>query len=122
MNTLLKLSLAALVLIAGKTGATDPPTLALPHASDTAIALSALRSDIRAELRANARHQLHEVLPAAFAAIRILPDNAVATHAAPAQSPLEPGRRGIRMLGGSSGSEGDRGGLRWQSLLPGMMK
>jgi hypothetical protein len=125
MRSLMKNGLAFLVLslAAGHAGAIDSPSfLAMLVAQQGQAALTDLQGDIEQDLREHSRTQLNHTLPAELAACATLSAPAVAATSLVAahRSPLRD-LLGLRRSGTAS-ADGERGSLRWQSLLPGMMK
>jgi ABC-type transport system involved in cytochrome c biogenesis permease component len=121
MKSLMQHGLVVLILSlgagsAGASGAAVAPGIAEQgHA-----AVAALRRDFAEQRRLEAREQLHSVLPAALAATPVVAEP-VQVVVVRVQSESPPRRSFTFSLRGKA-SESERGTLRWQSLLPGMMK
>lgn len=125
MDILLKSGFLALafILLTGSSAAVERP-FAGDGMSDPLgrVALAAIERDIRGALHEDNRRQLLDTLPAELSAMSLNTLQEATVAAAPARSDAVPTRVVVIATRSQSRSAEERAPLRWQSLLPGMMK
>ncbi len=124
MKTLMKHGMAVLILTLASTlcSAVDLTTPIQTELADQGrIALIDIERSIQADLHLASRIQLHEALPAELAAMPV--HSAAAIAAVTTSAGTDSARSRVLVISRRSNSEnGERPSMRWQSLLPGMMK
>jgi hypothetical protein len=126
MTSLLKSALIVLTLglatCGSSTGAAGPePPLATAMKQHGHAAVVAIERDIHARMLETSRRQLEVTLPAELAATPAQGSERPVALVARAEVETRTASVVVARRGGSADS-GERAALRWQSLLPGMMK